>query len=89
MVSMLNGVHEATKTAKDVIEEIYKDEELSDVEIEEVEWDVSHWLITVGFTRPKMRAALGGLNIPRRTLKRVRISTSTGDFEGMINAPSR
>ncbi len=86
---MLNGVHEATKIAKDIIEEIYKDEELSDIEVEEVEWDATHWLITIGFTRPKLRATLGGLNIPRRTLKRVKISMQNGMFEGMVNAPSR
>lgn len=86
---MATSMHEAIEKARDAIEEVYREEELSDIEIEEVEWDASHWLITVGFTRPKTRTTLGGLTIPMRVLKRVRINMSTGDFEGMINAPSR
>lgn len=86
---MATNMHEAMEKARDAIEEVYKDEGLSDIEIEEVEWDMSHWLITVGFTRPKTRETLGGLTIPMRVLKRVRINMSTGDFEGMVNAPFR
>lgn len=82
-------MHEAMDKAREVIEDVYKDEKLSDVEVEEVEWDMTHWLITVGFTRPKTRTTLGGLSIPMRVLKRVKIDRHMGVFEGMVNAPLR
>ena len=77
-------MHEAMKQAIQNIEEIYKDENLTDVEIEEVEHDMEgNWSITVGFTRPKTRQTLGGLTIPARSLKRVIIDSYDGRFKGM------
>lgn len=82
-------MHQAMSRAVEEIKKIYKDEELKDIEIEEIEWDHENWLITVGFTRSKTRQTLGGLTIPLRQLKRVKIGYGTGEFKGMINAPSR
>jgi len=86
---MENGMHGAIARALEEIRNIYKDEDLSDVEVEEIEWDDENWLITVGFTRPKMRKTLGGLTVPMRQLKRVKIDRYTGAFKGMVNAPNR
>lgn len=83
------SMHQAMDKALGEIRSIYKEEDLSDVEVEEIEWDTDDWLITVGFTRPKTRMALGGLTIPLRQLKRVRIDRDTGAFKGMVNAPAR
>ena len=82
-------MHRAMDIAVEEIRNIYNDEELRDVEIEEIEWDSEDWLITVGFTREKTRQTLGGLTIPLRQLKRVKIERRGGAFKGMTNAPSR
>lgn len=82
-------MHQAMGRALDEIRNIYKEEDLSDMEVEEIEWDSENWLITVGFTRPKTRRTLGGLTIPLRQLKRVKIDRYDGKFNGMINAQTR
>lgn len=82
-------VHEAITKAIAIVKEIYKDEDISDVELEEIERDGEDWLVTVGFTRQKQRTVLGGLLLPQRTLKVVRIDRTTGEFKGMkIRNPS-
>jgi hypothetical protein len=80
-------MHQAMKKAVEA--KIYKDEKLREVEVEEIEWDDEDWLITVGYTRPKTRQTLGGLTIPLRQLKTVKIDQHDGAFKGMINAPRR
>lgn len=89
MMTTSVDMHQAMEKAVEQVENIYKDEDLSDVEIEEIEWDSEDWLITVGFTRSKTRRTLGGLTIPLRQLKRIRIDRRTGAFKGMVNAPAR
>jgi hypothetical protein len=82
-------VREAINKALAIVKEIYKDEDISDVELEEIEHDGEDWLVTVGFTRQKQRTILGGLLLPQRTLKVVRIDRTTGEFKGMkIRNPS-
>ncbi len=77
-------MHEAMKKAIQAIEEIYQDEKLTDVEVEEIERNIEgDWSITVGFTRPKTRTFFGGLTLPMRTLKRVIIDSYDGRFKGM------
>lgn len=89
-------IHFAIESAIAAIKEIYKDENISDVEVEEIERDTGRsgleerdWLITVGFNWQKPRAVLGGFAIPQRTLKVVKIDPDTGEFKGMkIRNPS-
>lgn len=89
-------IHRAIQTAIAAIQEIYKDEDISDVEVEEIEREPrspgtedGDWLVTVGFNRQRPRTILGGLAIPQRTLKVVRIDPYTGKFKGMkIRNPS-
>jgi hypothetical protein len=76
-------VHEAINKAIAMVKEIYKDEDISDVELEEIEREGGDWLVTVGFNRQRPRTVLGGLLIPQRTLKVVRIDRDTGEFKGM------
>jgi len=72
-----------------MVNEIYKDEGISDVELEEIEREGEDWLVTVGFNRQRPRTVLGGLLVPQRTLKVVRIDRGTGEFKGMkIRNPS-
>jgi hypothetical protein len=78
------AMHEAIKRAIAAIEDIYKDEELSDVDVEEIDRDdTGDWLITIGFARPKTRRTLGGLTFPMRTLKTVTVDHYTGAFKAM------
>lgn len=79
----MGEMHEAVKKAIEVIREVYKDEDISEVEPEEIEFDNEYWLITIGFTRQRVRRELGGLALPTRTLKVVRIDRRTGQFAGM------
>lgn len=82
-------VHEAVNNAIAMVNEIYKDEGISDVELEEIEREGEDWLVTVGFNRQRPRTVLGGLLVPQRTLKVVRIDRGTGEFKGMkIRNPS-
>lgn len=90
-----DAIHRAIQTAIAAVQEIYKDEKLSDVEVEEIaggSWEgetLSDWLITVGFTREKPRQTLGGLSLPQRELKVVRLDQSGSTFKGMtIRSPS-
>lgn len=76
-------MHEAVTSAVEVINDVYRDEGISDIEVEEIEFDDENWLITLGFTRQKVRKALGGLALPTRTLKIVKIGRRTGQFAGM------
>lgn len=83
------AIHKAMDTAIAAIQEIYKNEDISDVEVEEIEREMGelgqpgNWLITVGFNRQNPRKTLGGLYLPQRTLKVVKIDPYTGAFNGM------
>jgi hypothetical protein len=86
-------VKEAVATAKKYIAELFADESLSDLGLEEVSLDEEReqWLVTVGFARPWDKAASGfaaalqtGLN-PRRSYKIVRISDKTKEVISLTN----
>ncbi len=89
-------IHSVIDSAIVAIREIYKDEKITDIEVEEIEQEsrmqgleLGDWLVTIGFNWQKPRAVLGGLAIPQRTLKVVKIDPETGDFKGMkIRNPS-
>lgn len=84
-----SGMAEAIATAKVAVQNIYEDEKLTDMDVEEVEWDSEDWLITLGFTSSKTKQIIGGLTIPNRRLRRVRVDRQTGAFKGMTRAPTR
>lgn len=71
----------AVGLAKQHIAHLFEEEELSNVGLEEVEWDEEHqeWIVTIGFSRPwdqpkNSLATLASSIYPRRTFKIVRIS---------------
>lgn len=77
-------INEAVERAIAAIKNIYKNENVSEVELEEIEFDSENWLVTVGFTRhQKVNKFLGGIALPTRTLKVVKIDRHTGAFNGM------
>lgn len=76
-------VHEAVDTAIATIKDVYRDENISDITPEEIEFDEEYWSITVGFDRQKVKGVLGGLVLPTRTLKVVKVDRRTGEFAGM------
>lgn len=92
MMDNTEEIHRVIDTAIAAVREIFKDEDISDVEVEEIERepatlerDRGDWLITVGFNRQKPRTVLGGLAIPQRVLKVVKIDAYTGKFKSMKN----
>ena len=81
-------VKEAVRTAKREVAEIFADESIEDVGLEEVEFDEANevWLITIGFTRIWERPggiirALGGDT--ERAFKVVRIENETGRVQSV------
>ena len=82
-------VKQAVQTAKEHIAQLFSDESISNVGLEEVEFNEtgSVWEITIGFSRPWDRPgpiipALGRLESPR-TFKIVRIQDESGRVESV------
>ena len=82
-------VRMAIEKAKECVREIYKDEPIVEVGLEEVEFMEKEnvWAITVGFLRNwrSERNAISALAIPTRTYKVVRIRDKDGSFESLRN----
>jgi hypothetical protein len=78
------NVKEAVGTAKRFIQDIFADKDITDIGLEEVEFDEQggEWRVTIGFSRPWDKvggiAALASPTNPRRIYKVVRISGATG-----------
>lgn len=85
------NVKEAVGAAKRHIQELFADEAITNLGLEEVEFDEAsdEWRITIGFSRPW--DAIGGLAglasspNPRRSYKIVRISDGTGNVVAVKN----
>ena len=75
-------IKEAVATAKHYVVDLYSDEKIKNVGLEEVEFDdqKGYWLVTVGLTRitpaNDFVSALGGT--PQRLYKMVTINGATG-----------
>lgn len=85
-------VKEAVARAKSYIVELFSDEKLSNVGLEEVELDAqgNEWIVTIGFSRPwdvvrNTFTALGGDVSPRRSYKVVRIANTSGQISSVKN----
>ena len=85
-------IHKVMDTAIAAVQVLTKDEEISDVEVEEIEQEPGppeggrgDWLVTVGYNRQKPRTVLGSFTIPQRTLKVVRVDPYTGKFKSVKN----
>ncbi len=74
------NVKEAVKLAKQHILDLFADENITNLGLEEVEYDeaIQEWTVTIGFSRPwdeprNTLASLAESNLPRRSYKIVRI----------------
>ena len=82
-------VKEAVQTAKEYLRELFDDEQISDVGLEEVEFDVSDkWKITIGFSRywnkNNLPAVLSAAGTPR-SYKVVCINNKNGRVESLTD----
>ena len=72
-------VKEAAQIAKTYVRDLFIDEGISDVGLEEIECDGGYWRITIGFSRPwdhHIGSVLGGKKA--RAYKVVEITDETG-----------
>ena len=81
-------VKTAVSNAIEFVRELYKDEEIKDILLEEVEFSEStnQWLITIGFMRNKMKdqsSSIANLILPEREIVRkykiVHIDAQSGE----------
>ena len=82
-------VKDAAQTAKAYVVELFAEEQIVNIGLEEAEFDrISNtWKITIGFSRPwdqknVLSAALGE-GRPARTYKVMRINNESGDVESL------
>ncbi len=82
-------VKEAARTAKDYLTDLFQDEGIMDVGLEEVEFNaaLSVWSITIGFSRPwdrksDLHSALDG-GRPARSYKVIRVRDEDGRIESL------
>lgn len=80
-------VHAATQKAKEHVAEMYQEEPILQVGLEEVAFEQAKnvWMITIGFVRdwrPQENRSLE-LNTPKRTYNIVRIRDQDGGLESL------
>ena len=81
-------VKQAAKTAKKYVVDLFADEQIDHVGLEEVKFDDSSdvWEITIGFSRPWDRGLLPIAPDPaRRSYKIVRISDADGQVMSVVH----
>jgi hypothetical protein len=85
------NVKEAVKLAKEYVLDLFAEEEINNLGLEEVQRDSEHscWLVTLGFSRPwdeprNTLASLAQSNLPHRSYKIVYID-DTGQVKGVRN----
>ena len=76
--------------ARSYVGEIFKDEPIADIGLEEVEYDVDHWKITIGFNRiwkvqPPGLAGMLSSSSFQRSFKIVTISDDDGKLVSIKN----
>ena len=82
-------VKEAAKLAKEYVADLFADEEIANVGLEEIQLgsDGRFWKVTVGFSRPWDRSGLAtmtyGQKALRRSYKVLQIDKSTGNVESV------
>ena len=79
----------AVKVAKEYILELFADEQITNVGLEEIKFDYCSkvWSITMGFSRPwnqknSLTASIGTLP-PRRAYKVIRLNDANGEVESL------
>ena len=80
---------EAVSAAKFFIQDMFADEQIEDLGLEEVEYEeiANFWYVTVGFSRPWDKNALTDMQRTglRRSYKVVTISDNTGEVISVKN----
>jgi hypothetical protein len=86
------NVKQAVSNAKMYVADLFADEDLRNLGLEEVELDsqTNEWIVTIGFSRPwdepkNTLAALTSGSGPRRAFKVVRISNASTDVVSVKN----
>ena len=85
------NVKEAVRAANKYITELFAEEEVQDLGLEEVVFDetANTWKITIGFSRPwerrSLTANLGGQDWKNRSFKVVEINDHTSEIVGMTH----
>jgi len=94
------SMKDAVSTAKTIINELYADESLSALALEEIELvmdgDAECWAVTLGFYRPKsvtvrtgaISSLLQPTQIENRDYKKLYINAETGTFTRMEIRPT-
>lgn len=88
---MSMNVSQAVRKAKDYVGELYADEGISRIGLEEIRFDEGTWAVTIGFVRsfndqPAGQLATALRNDPRRRIyKIVRINPDTHDIVAMTH----
>jgi len=84
-------VKAAVKLAKEHVLDLFAEENVSNLGLEEVEYDnnAQEWIVTLGFSRPwdepkNTLASLAQSTLPRRSYKIVRIDND-GQVKGVAN----
>ena len=81
-------VKEAAKLAKDYVADLFADEGIGNVGLEEIELrGDQYWDVTVGFSRPWDQGGLAAITLGQRSLRRsykvLRIDNDTGNVESV------
>ena len=81
-------VKEAAKLAKEYVAELFKEEGISNVGLEEIELGAGRfWVVTVGFSRPWDHGGLATITLGNRGLRRsykvLRIDNQNGNVESV------
>jgi hypothetical protein len=85
------NVKEAVRLAKAYVADLYEAENISNLGLEEVYAESGDWIVTLGFSRPWDRNAVGlaaiaqQLSAPPRSYKTVRIDDVNGTVTALRN----
>jgi hypothetical protein len=87
------NVKEAVAAAKVYVADLFQEENITDIGLEEVRLDDRSglWEVTVGFSRPWDRSATGFAAVlqagayPKRSYKILRINNETGEVVSLAN----
>ena len=83
------NVKEAAKIAKEYVSDLFADEDIVNVGLEEIQRDQGggFWIVTVGFSRPWDYGGLAAITYGRKGLRRsykvLRIHAETGNVESV------
>ena len=80
-------VKKAVRIAKEYVLDLFTDEDIEDLGLEEVVFDdrSDTWEITIGFTRPWNRRGISNLVQSRRSFKKVCIRRADGEVLSVVH----